>query len=87
MGHNDQRRSRKVLRDIAKNKSFRGEIEAGSGLVQDQDAGLLQESSRDCQALTLASRQLATIRSNPLMNTVWKRSNHVREVSQLDDFA
>lgn len=87
MGDNDHRGSRKALRRVPENQSFRRRIQAGRGLVQNQNTRSLQEGPRNRQPLALASRQLAGVRSKALMEAVWKCRDHICEVGPLNRFA
>ena len=54
------------------------------GFVENKDAGPLQQCSRDRQTLPLTARELAAIRTNPLMEPIRKRRKKIRQVRLLD---
>ena len=59
---------------------FCGRVKAGSGLIQNQHPRLLQKRSREGEALTFSTRELATVRSDSLAKAARQRSNHSRAV-------
>ena len=65
------------------NESLRGGVDAGRGLVEDQDGSVFQKSSCDANALLLAHAQPDAPLTDPSIKPVGKASNELRGVGRL----
>ena len=61
--------------NVLENQCFRARIKTGRCLIEDQDSGLLQEGSCNCEPLTLAARKLAAAWPDSLPETIGQRRN------------
>ena len=75
MRDDDEGRQPETSPEFLKDTFLCARVQAGGGLVQNQHPRFLQKRSREGEALTLPTRKLAAVRSDPLAKTVWQRTH------------
>src|SRR5208337_1123149 len=71
-GDDNERRRVKTAPYVPENERFGRGIKAGGCFIQDQNLRLLQQRSRDGEALALTAGKLTTSRTDPLTETIGK---------------
>jgi len=86
VGHNDSRAVAQQLVNRALDDLLGGRIQPGRGLIQNHQAGVLQEDARERQQLRLSRRKAAPAGLQTGVKTAWQRAIPVAQLQLFDYF-